>query len=170
MSMDAGVGTSISVVIGSWEDRVDGALSGAMAGAAAREDEASARKALDAARFDELCKHIVHSVLPVLEACAGKLRASGMHAHVHQLLRNSEDRLPRALDVGLQTDKVDGRGPGALMITAVEGKDVLRVVTTIGPGHIGADYDELRGMVPADELSDEVVGGLVADLVERLFA
>jgi hypothetical protein len=170
MGMDAGVGTSTSVVGGTWEDRVNGAISGALAGTLAPGDEAAARRALAAERFDELCRHIVNSVLPVLEACAGKLRASGVNAHVHQLLRNAEDRLPRALDIGLRTDKIDRRGPGSLVITAVEGRDVLRVVTNIGPGSIGGEYDERRGTLPADQLNDEVVGGLVADLVERLFA
>jgi hypothetical protein len=168
MSTQAGLERSSGQ--GTWEDRVEWALSGAVAASTAREEEAAARRTLEASAFDELCKHMVSSVLPILEACADKLRARGINAAAHQLLRNTDDVLPRALDVGLQTAKFDGRGPGALVITAVEGREILRVVTQIGPGHFGGDYDEDRRVIDAFDLTDEVVGDLVAGLVERLYS
>ena len=154
----------------SWEERVDWALSSAMAATAARESQAAARRAMEAGAFDELCAHIVHSVAPVLEACASKLRAWGVNANVQQTVRDTPVRMPRAMDVSLQTDKVDGRGPGTLTLTAVEGREVLRVVTCVGPGHIGGDYTRESQVVHAYDLTTDAVGGLVAGLVERLFA
>jgi hypothetical protein len=164
------VGGGTQTVRATWEDRVDWALSSSMAAAAAREAEGGARRALEAGAFDELCKHVVHSVVPVLEACAAKLRSWGVSANVHQTLRDAPDRMPRAMDVSLQTDKVDGRGPGALTMTAVEGREVLRVVTCIGPGHIGGDYTRDGQVIHAYDLTDDAVGALVAALVERLLA
>jgi len=161
---------SVSAMQGTWEDRVEWALSSAISAGLVRQEEAAARRAVDAAAFDDLCRHMVASVLPTLESCAAKLRARGVNAAAHHLLRNTDDVLPRAFDVGLQTEKVDRRGPGALVITAVEGREILRVVTQVGPGHFGGDYDEDRRVIDAFDLSDEVVGDLVAAFVERLFA
>ena len=154
---------------GTWEDRVDWALSSAMAAVAAREAEGAARRALAASAFDELCRHVVGSVQPVLEACADKLRAWGVDANVHQARRDTPVRMPRAFDVVLTIDKVDRCGPGSLTVTAVEGREVLRVVLCVGPACIGGEYEEHQGVVHAYDLTDDAVGGLVATLVEHVF-
>jgi len=152
-----------------WEDRVDWALSSAMAAMATRRAEDAARRALEAGAFDELCRRIARSVQPVLEACTDKLRAWGIDADVHQAMRDAPDRLPRAFDVALTLEKVDGRGPGSLTITAVEGRQVLRVVLRVGPAHIGGDYVEHERLVHARDLTEDATGGLVAALVEHVF-
>jgi hypothetical protein len=111
----------------------------------------------------------VTAVKPVLEDCAAMMRAWGLSANVHQALRDTPPCLPRCFDVRLEIEKFDGRGPGALIITAIEGRDVLRVLLRVDPGSIGGDYVEHDGLVHVGDLSEDMVGGMIATLVEHVF-
>ena len=147
-----------------------GAVVGSRRGGGARGRRSGARAPSTPGDFDELRCKFVTKVAPVLEACADAMRAWGLTANVSQALRDTPAKMRRSFDVAMKVERFDGRGPGSLTITAIEGREVLRVVMRVGPGHIGGDYTEHDGLVHADDLTDDMVGGLVATLVERVSA
>jgi hypothetical protein len=169
-TVGTGIGIGAGLDTAPWQARVDWALSSGLAAVAARESHEAARRALEARHYDELRCRFVTAVAPVLETCADAMRAWGLTANVSQALRDTPARMRRSFDVALKVERFDGRGPGALTITAIEGREVLRIVMRIGPGHIGGDYSEHDGLVHVDDLTEGMVGGLVATLVERVFA
>ncbi len=85
-----------------------------------------------------------------------------------ETLRDHPSRLPRIFDLSLWIDRFAQRGPGRLTITATESCDFVRVKLKVGPTWTG-DVHEHVGTTVARDLSDALVGGLVATLVERIF-
>jgi len=166
----AGAGARIgSTSHASWQERVDQALSAGLASELSRHADQAARRALEASAFDALRARFVTEVKPALERCAGSMQAWGLTASVSQALRDRPARMRRGFDLVLRMEKFDGRGPGTLTLTATEGRDALRVVLRIGPSCIGGGYSEHDGLVNIDDLSEDMIGGLVATMVERLF-
>ena len=105
---------------------------------------------------------------PALERCAARMRACGLDASVSET-RGDPPPMGRRDGLVLRLQKSAGKGPGLLTITAVEGRDLLRVVMRIGPSAIGGGWRQHDGLVPVDSVTDDVVGGLVATLVEQVF-
>ena len=66
-------------------------------------------------------------------------------------------------------DRFGDRGPGKLTITATEGCDFVRIKLSVGPSRMDGDVSEHVGTTIASDLSDALVGGLVATLVEQIF-
>ncbi|HXX90609.1 MAG TPA: hypothetical protein VEI83_10350 [Acidimicrobiales bacterium] len=160
-----GVAGEVPAVV-PWRTRVDWALSSGLAAVAAQESSMAARRALEARQFDELRHAIAGTVMPVLEACARAMRGWGLTVNVGQVLRDTPVRMPRGYDLVLTMERFDGRGPGRLTITAIEGREVLRVVMRVGPGHMGGDASEHDAVVHVHDLTEDMVGGLVATMVE----
>jgi hypothetical protein len=106
---------------------------------------------------------------PALERCAATMRACGLDASVSETRGDPPPPMGRRDGLVLRLQKSEGKGPGLLTITAVEGRDLLRVVMRIGPSAIGGGWRQHDGLVPVDSVTDDVVGGLVATLVEQVF-
>ena len=77
--------------------------------------------------------------------------------------------MPRTFDLALWIDRIGDRGPGRLTITATEGRHFVRIKMSVGPLRLGGDVSEHVGTTIAGDLSDAMVGGLVATLVEQIF-
>ena len=116
----------------------------------------------------ELCQD---ELRPVLECSVEMLAEWGLSARVTETLRDEPARVPRSFDLTLWIDRFGDRGPGKLTITATEGCDFVRVKTGRGPVEDGAATSaEHVGTTIAGDLSDALVGGLVATLVEQIFS
>jgi hypothetical protein len=71
--------------------------------------------------------------------------------------------------LALRIDRFGERGPGKLTITASEAHEAVRVKITVGPSRLCGEVHEHVGSTRASDLSDVMVGGLVATLVEQIF-
>ena len=152
-----------------WPTRIDRLMSAGPSADAARKVRLDAQRAQALVAFDAFRTQCKHELRPVLDSGAEMLRAWGLSAHVTQTVTDQPKRVPRTLDLSLLIDRFGGRGPGKLTISATEACDVVRVQLKIGPRCGGGDIDEHVGTTTAEHLSDELVGGLVATLVEQLF-
>ena len=152
-----------------WQARIDLVVSSGLSGDAARKADEDARRQRARTAFDALCRQCQTELRPVLEYGAEMLQEWGLEAHVTETLRDEPPRLPRSFDLALRIDAVGGRGPGRLVLTATEGCDFVRIKLTVGPFKTGGDGNEHVGTTVAGDLSDALVGGLVATLVEKIF-
>ena len=122
------------------------------------------------ASFDAVRTLCQDELRPVLE-CSVEMSAEwGLTARVTETLRDEPARVPRSFDLALWIDRFGDRGPGKLTITATEGCDFVRVKMAVGPTSMGGDVAEHVGTTIAGDLSDALVGGLVATLVEQIFS
>ena len=151
-----------------WPTRIDRVMCAGLSADAARKARVDVQRSQELAAFDAFRAQCTCQLRPVLDSGAEMLRAWGLSAHVTQTVTDQPMRLPRTLDLSLMIDRVGGEGPGKLTISATEACDVVRVKLKIGPRDSG-DVDEHVGTTTAENLSDELVGGLVATLVEKLF-
>ncbi len=152
-----------------WPERVDQALARGLTTGLARHAGEAARRAQEAEAFEALRARFVVAVKPVLERGAATMRSWGLDSSVGQALRDTPPQVRRCFDLVLHMKKYEDKGPGTLTITAVEGRDMLRVVLRIGPGSIGGRVREHDGLVHIDDLTEDMVGGLIATMVEQLF-
>jgi hypothetical protein len=107
---------------------------------------------------------------PVLECSVEMLSEWGLSARVTETLKDEPVRVPRSFDLALWIDRFGERGPGKLTITATEGCDFVRVKVAVGPSKWDGEVNEHVGTTIAGDLSDALVGGLVATLVEQVFS
>ena len=154
----------------SWSSRLDGALSSGLSNDAARIACRDANLVQHQAAFEAWRTQCAVEVVPVLERSAQMLRDWGLDAHVRETLQDRPARLPRRHDVTLRIERFGERGPGRLTISAAESSEVVRVTLKLGPYAIGGEANEHVGMTTSRDLSGELVGGLVATLVEQLFS
>ncbi|HEY5025088.1 MAG TPA: hypothetical protein VII76_08935 [Acidimicrobiales bacterium] len=153
-----------------WQARIDLVVSSGLSGDAARKSHEDARNAHSEASFDAV-RALCHDELrPVLECSAEMLAEWGLSARVTETLRDEPARVPRSFDLTLWIDRFGDRGPGKLTITATEGCDFVRVKLAAGPSRMMGDFSEHVGTTIASDLSDAMVGGLVANLVEQIFS
>jgi len=152
-----------------WAERLDDALSSGISSDTQRLAQLDAEHVRQRAAFDSWRARCAAELLPVLERSAEMLRAWGLDAGVTEVLTDQPCRLPRRLDVALRIARFGDRGPGKLTLSATESSDVVRVTLKLGPACIGGEPDERVGMTTTRDLSGELVGGLVATLVEQLF-
>jgi hypothetical protein len=153
-----------------WQARLDLVVSSGLSGDSARESRHEALQARAQASFDELRQHCQDELRPVLECATEMLEEWGIEARVTETLRDEPARVPRGFDLALGIDRFGERGPGKLTITATEGCDFIRLKLTVGPAPLGGDVSEHVGTTIARDLSDALVGGLVATLVEQIFS
>ena len=152
-----------------WQARIDLVVSSGLSGDAARKSRQDAKRAQSGASFDALRQKCQEELRPVLECSTEMLHEWGLEAGVTETLRDEPARVPRSFDLALQIDRFDDRGPGKLTITATEGCDFVRIKLTVGPSKMGGEVTEHVGTTIAGDLSDALVGGLVATLVEQIF-
>jgi hypothetical protein len=153
-----------------WQSRLDLALSSGLSEDAARYARDEARRARLAAQFDAYRRHCSAELRPVLEHSAQLLREWGLDARVFETFQEMPARIARGFDLVLCISKFGDRGPGKLTISATEASELVRVTLKLGPACIGGDADEHVGATTTRELSGDLVGGLVATLVEQLFS
>jgi hypothetical protein len=153
-----------------WQARIDLVVSSGLSGDAARKAQVDAQREHDEATFEALCELCRHELRPVLDRSAEMLAEWGLTSRVTETLRDEPARVPRSFDLALWVDRFDDRGPGRLTITATEGCDFVRVKLAVGPTTMGGDVSEHVGTTIARDLSDALVGGLVATLVEQIFS
>jgi hypothetical protein len=153
-----------------WRARIDLVVSSGLSGDAARKSHEDAFRASSEASFDAV-RALCHDELrPVLDCSVEMLAEWGLSARVTETLRDEPARVPRSFDLTLWIDRFGDRGPGKLTITATEGCDFVRVKMAVGPSSMGGDVSEHVGTTIAGDLSDALVGGLVANLVEQIFS
>jgi hypothetical protein len=152
-----------------WQARIDLVVSSGLSGDAARKSRQDAVASRSQESFDTVRTFCQDELRPVLESCVEMLAAWGLSARVTETLRDEPARVPRGFDLTLWIDRFGDRGPGKLTITLNEGSDFVRVKTAVGPTKIGGDISEHIGTTIAADLSDALVGGLVATLVEQIF-
>jgi hypothetical protein len=152
-----------------WQARIDLVVSSGLSGDAARKSRQDAQRAQSRASFDALRQKCQDELRPVLESSTEMLGEWGLEAHVTETLRDEPARIPQSFDLALRIDRFDDRGPGRLTITATEGCDFVRVKLSVGPSKMGGEVSEHAGTTIARDLSDALVGGLVATLVEQIF-
>jgi hypothetical protein len=124
-------------------------------------------RAMESHRYEAMRLTLVGSVAPALEACAQSMRASGLAVAVHHGQRERPGRIGRCFEAELVMEPYRGHGPARLTLSAIEGHDVMGVALCVGPGGGERRHD---GVVSAADLTDEMVSGLVAALVDRVFA
>jgi hypothetical protein len=151
-----------------WKSRIELVVTAGLSGEAARHAHAQAERDRSEQTFFAFRDQCNAELRPVLEASASMLEQWGLRAHVSESLRDRPTRLPRSFDLSLGIDRFEKCGPGRLTITGTEACDFVRVKLKIGPTHTG-DVDEHVGTTVVRDLSDALVGGLVATLVERFF-
>ncbi|MGA2520830.1 MAG: hypothetical protein ABSG81_08460 [Acidimicrobiales bacterium] len=151
-----------------WKSRIELVVSAGVSGDAAHQATARARRERSEETFDAFCAQCAVELRPVLDSSAALLRQWGLSTRVTETLRDRPSRLPRIFDLSLWIDRFAERGPGRLTITATEPCDFVRVKLKVGPTWTG-DVHEHVGTTVARDLSDALVGGLVATLVERIF-
>jgi hypothetical protein len=153
-----------------WQARIDLVVSSGLSGDAARKSQQDAQRAQSEASFDAVREMCQEQLRPVLECSAEMLGEWGLSARVTETLRDEPARVPRSFDLVLWIDRFGDRGPGKLTITATEGCDFVRVKLAVGPSKWCDDVAEHVGTTIAGDLSDALVGGLVATLVEQIFS
>jgi hypothetical protein len=152
-----------------WQARIDLVVSSGLSGDAARKSRQDAERARSGEAFDELRALFGNQLRPVLERSVEMLSEWGLSGRVTETLCDRPARLPRTFDLALRVDRFGDRGPGKLTITATEGRDFVRIKMSVGPTRLGGDVSEHVGTTIASDLSDQMVGGLVATLVEQIF-
>jgi hypothetical protein len=153
-----------------WQSRIDLVVSSGLSGDAARKSHADAQRERDEASFEAMVALCRDELRPVLERSTEMLGEWGMTARLTETLRDEPARVPRSFDLALWIDRFDDRGPGKLTITATEGYDFVRVKLAVGPSKLSGEVSEHVGTTIARDLSDALVGGLVATLVEQIFS
>ena len=151
-----------------WKSRIDLVVSAGLSGDADRSAHDEVLRHQSREHFDAFRSQCAGELRPVLESSATMLRQWGLGARVTETLKDQPSRLPRTFDLTLWVDRFAQRGPGRLTITATEASDFVRVKIQVGPTWTGS-VDEHVGTTVARDLSDALVGGLVATLVERIF-
>jgi hypothetical protein len=151
-----------------WKSRIDLVLSASLSGDADQSAGDEAFRHRSRQDFDAFRSQCAGELRPVLESSAAMLQEWGLGARVTETLKDQPSRLPRTFELALWVDRFAQRGPGRLTITSTEACDFVRVKIQVGPTWTG-DVDEHVGTTVARDLSDALVGGLVATLVERIF-
>jgi hypothetical protein len=152
-----------------WKARIELVVSAGLSGDAARGAQRHDERARSQAAFEAFREQCSDRLRPVLESSAEMLTQQGMPARVTETVHDRPARLPRSVDLCLWVDRFGDRGPGKLTITATEACDFVRVKVKVGPTWTG-EVDEHVGTTVARDLSEALVGGLVATLVERIFS
>jgi hypothetical protein len=152
-----------------WQARIDLVVSSGLSGDAARKSRQDAERDRSGQAFDELRALFGDELRPVLDRSVEMLSEWGLTGRVTEMLRDRPTRLPRTFDLALRIDRFGDRGPGRLTITATEGRHFVRIKMSVGPSRLGGDVSEHVGTTIAGDLSDAMVGGLVATLVEQIF-
>jgi hypothetical protein len=152
-----------------WQARIDLIVSSGLSGDAARKSREDADRARAEAMFEELCDLFRDELKTVLDRSVEVLSEWGLTARVTETLRDEPVRVPRSFDLTLWVDRFGDRGPGKLTLTATERCDFVRIKMSVGPTRLGGDVSEHVGTTIASDLSDQMVGGLVATLVEQIF-
>ncbi len=152
-----------------WQARIDLVVSSGLSGDAARKSRQDAVATRSQESFDVVRTMCQEELRPVLESCVEMLAAWGLSARFTETLRDEPARVPRGFDLTLWIDRFGDRGPGKLTITVNEGSDFVRIRSAVGPTRLGGDISEHVGTTVAADLSDALVGGLVASLVEQIF-
>jgi hypothetical protein len=153
-----------------WQARIDLVVSSGLSGDAALKSRQDGDRARTEAAFEALCQLCQDELRPVLECSTELLAEWGLTARVTETLRDEPARVPRSFDLTLWIDRFGDRGPGRLTITATEGCDFVRIKLAVGPSRMFGDLSEHVGTTIASDLSDALVGGLVATLVEQIFS
>jgi hypothetical protein len=153
-----------------WQARIDLVVSSGLSGDTARQTQEDAQREQDRASFDAVCQMCQDELRPVLECSAEMLAEWGLSARVTETLKDEPVRVPRSFDLALWIERFGERGPGKLTITATEGCDFVRVKVAVGPSKWDGAVNEHVGTTIASDLSDALVGGLVATLVEQIFS
>ena len=153
-----------------WQARIDLVVSSGLSGDAARKSLQDGDRARAEDSFEALCLLCQEELRPVLECSTEMLGEWGLTARVTEVLRDEPARVPRSFDLTLWIDRFGDRGPGRLTITATEGCDFVRIKLAVGPSKLFGDVSEHVGTTIAGDLSDALVGGLVATLVEQIFS
>jgi hypothetical protein len=153
-----------------WQARIDLVVSSGLSGDAARKSRQDGDRERAEASFEALCQLCQDELRPVLECGTELLGEWGLAARVTETLRDEPTRVPRSFDLTLWIDRSGDRGPGKLTITATEGCDFVRIKMSVGPSRMCGELSEHVGTTIASDLSDALVGGLVATLVEQLFS
>jgi len=152
-----------------WQARIDQALSTGLSNEAARQSHDDADRVHREETFEAFREQCATDIRPILDFSVDMLREWGLTAKVTETLRDQPIRMARTFDVALEIEKFGGRGPGRLTISGTEAHEMARVKLLIGPSHIGGEGTEHVGSVSPWNLSEDVVGGLVAMLIEQLF-
>ena len=153
-----------------WQTRIDQAVSSGLSSDAARKARLTSEHARAQAAFEAFRLHCDTQLKPVLETTTAMLQEWGLEARVTETLHDHPVRLPRSFDLVLRIDPCGDRGPGKLTISASEAYDVVRVKITVGPSRLCGEVHEHVGTTTAGELSEAMVGGLAATLVEKVFS
>jgi len=153
-----------------WQTRIDQVVSSGLSSDAARKARVTAAQSRAQAAFEAFRVQCARELKPVLETTSAMLQEWGLDARVTETLHDQPARLPRSFDLALRIDPFGERGPGKLTISASEAYDVVRVKITVGPSRLCGEVHEHVGTTTADELSDAMVGGLAATLVEKVFS
>ncbi len=153
-----------------WRARIELVVSSGLSGDATRKSRQDSVRSRAQASFDAVCKVCRDELRPVLEHSVDMLNEWGLEARVTETLRDTPARVPRSFDLALCIDRFEDRGPGKLTITATEGCEFVRLKLAVGPGKFDGEVNEHVGSTIASDLSDALVGGLVATLVEQLFS
>jgi len=152
-----------------WQARLGGLVSSGLSDDAARQARVNALEAQSRAAFESFRTQCRDELRPVLETSTAMLGEWGLGARVTETLHDQPTRVPRRYDLALRIDRFGERGPGRLTISASEAHEAVRVKITVGPSRICGEVHEHVGSTRASDLSDTMVGGLVATLVERIF-
>jgi len=153
-----------------WHARIDLVVSSGLSGDAARKSRQDALQSQSEESFEAVRRLCQDELRPVLDCSVEMLAEWGLTARVTETIRDQPARVPRSFDLALWIDRFGDRGPGKLTITATEGCDFVRVKVTVGPSRLSGDVSEHVGTTIAGDLSDALVGGLVATLVEQVFS
>jgi hypothetical protein len=153
-----------------WQTRIDQVVTSSLSSDAARKARITAEQTRAQIAFEAFRLQCQAELKPVLETTSAMLQEWGLEARVTETLHDQPARLPRSFDLALRIDPFGERGPGKLTISASEAYDVVRVKITVGPSRLRGEVHEHVGTTTADELSDTMVGGLAATLVEKVFS
>jgi hypothetical protein len=127
------------------------------------------RRIREVEAFERVRSHFRTVVRPVLSGAAETLQDSGIHATVTETIRDEPPQMPRCVDLVLCVRQFERKGAAKLVITGVEGRDVIRTRLILGPGHYGGPFSEGEAIEHVGDLSEERVGHLVATLAELAF-
>jgi hypothetical protein len=138
---------------------------------AARERQAADvdRRMRDIEAFERIRGLFGAIVWPVLSGAAEILREGGIDATVTEVIRDQPPRMRRCVQLVLCVGRVEGTGEAKLVITGIEGRDMIRTRIVVGPAYIGGPFTEGEAIEQMDALSEERVGELVATLAEMVF-